>query len=277
MKKEKIKFDFDDILITPKKHSDIKSRFKEIDPFVKDVNVLSNRFPIFTAPMDSVVNGDNWINFNDSKIRIVLPRTHKGDIYNGSDPIFHSYGLEDFEKYFVKGEINENLKRHILLDVANGHMKQVVELVKKGKKNYPNLTIMAGNIANPETYKWYAESEAISYVRTGIGNGGGCWVDGTLIKTKNGYIDIKDIEINDSVLTHKGNYEIVTNKVSYINNKNLLEINGEICTEDHELYVINISDSDKINDENYENFAYWIEAKNLDPECHLLLSMNDDA
>jgi GMP reductase len=33
---------------------------------------------------------------------------------------------------------------------------------------------MAGNIANPKSYWWYAESNCIDYIRIGIGNGNGC-------------------------------------------------------------------------------------------------------
>lgn len=168
-----LKFDFDDILITPKPHTNIISR-SEIDPFVKDdPNIQAQRLPLFTAPMDTVVDNDNWIEFNEVGIRVVKPRTATTRVFNGSDPIFHSYSINDFEEYYVKNEKRTH-PAYALIDVANGHMEKIVDLAYEAKRKHPEIRIMAGNIANPETYRWYAESNCIDYVRVGIGNGNGC-------------------------------------------------------------------------------------------------------
>lgn len=154
------KFDFDDILITPKSQTNINSR-KQINPYYENTNL-----PLFTAPMDSVVDLKNAKWFFANKINVVLPRT----LVEFSDDfeMFSSYGLNDDPE-----NINENAK-FILLDVANGHMSSVINWCAKLKKINPDIKIMAGNIANPATYKIYCDSGVIDYARVGIGNGNGC-------------------------------------------------------------------------------------------------------
>jgi IMP dehydrogenase/GMP reductase len=169
-------FDFDDILIVPKVNTDITSRYKDIK--------LPDTFPLFTAPMDTVVNLTNLQTFIDAGINVALPRTLKyDDVFNhmmakyqyGSfSRIFISMGFSDIDKH-----LKENLKLIkadwcILIDVANGHMTKVLDYAKRIKEIKPDIKIMVGNIANPETYRWYAESQCVDYIRVGIGNGGGC-------------------------------------------------------------------------------------------------------
>ena len=98
MQENNKKFDFDDILIIPKEHTTIESRFREITPYVNGDNDLSaSKLPLFTAPMDSVLDYENFHEFQENKIRVVLPRTVDERIYSGADPVFHSYSLHEFD------------------------------------------------------------------------------------------------------------------------------------------------------------------------------------
>jgi IMP dehydrogenase/GMP reductase len=172
------KFDFDDILIMPSVSSDITSRYKDV--------ILPDRLPLFTAPMDTVVNLDNFDFFLENKINVTLPRTVKypdylkyssNYYYNRAvfESIFISLGFEEVD-YHIKYEKLQHFQpnTHILIDVANGHMKKIVEYANKIKNIRPDIKIMVGNIANPQTYTWYAEQDCVDYIRVGIGNGGGC-------------------------------------------------------------------------------------------------------
>ena len=158
-----IKFDFDDILLQPAKVSNINSR-----------NVInayySGYLPLFTAPMDTVVSGKNYELFQDNGINVVLPRGEKGN----SD-CFTSYSLKEmFNKFDALHHPNSlSPNGRYLIDVANGHMSDLVELTKTLRQSYPNMTLMVGNIANPETYKLLSDAGA-DFIRVGIGNGAGC-------------------------------------------------------------------------------------------------------
>jgi IMP dehydrogenase/GMP reductase len=66
----------------------------------------------------------------------------------------------------------KDLEYNLLIDIANGHMKHLVDLVKE-LRSRTKVQIMVGNIANPETYRILSDAGA-DYIRVGIGFGGGC-------------------------------------------------------------------------------------------------------
>lgn len=168
-------FDFDDILIVPKVNSEITSRYKDV--------VLENRLPLFTAPMDTVVDLDNMRLFLLNGINVALPRTIQKERFFQESRIFGgvirsngfvSFGFSDLDEeerlYYGRIPYSSN----IVIDVANGHMTKLMKYAKDIKCHRPDIKIMVGNIANPETYSWWAENGCVDYVRVGIGNGGGC-------------------------------------------------------------------------------------------------------
>lgn len=188
MNLENIKFDFDDILIQPKMITTIKSRYNYIDPMYAYFNNLQvqNHYPIFTAPMDTVVDLKNMKEYMLENIGVVLPRTITRQDYlkyiknNGQffpnhfpDFTFMSFSLNDFENYYIYFNCAYNPK-YVLIDTANGHLKDIFNITKRAKEINPNLIIMIGNIANPETYQWYCENSNVDLIRIGVGNGAGC-------------------------------------------------------------------------------------------------------
>jgi len=274
--KNNMKFDFDDILIQPAMLSDIESRGNII------ITDEKGYLPIFTAPMDTVVDLNNYKIFLDNGIRVILPRTilEKTLPYDeNSEYLWFSYGLKDVENLFLSNNSDrsdfvqnhlKNNKLYILIDIANGNMIKLHDTIKKLKDKYGDmLEIMAGNIANPETYKILSEL-GIYGVRCTIGNG--CFTSDMKIITINGLEKIKDVKIGDYVKTHKNRYKKVLKKYEYYKNENILIINDKIeCTKNHEFYVINKTDKDRVNDTNYINFAFWLPANKLDKNKHLLI------
>jgi IMP dehydrogenase/GMP reductase len=157
-----LKYDFNDVLIKGKVSSEISSR-SEINPYY-----LDNRLPLITAPMDTVINEDNLTKFSGVKITPCLPRN---TYITGHISGFKSISLSDVV-YFLNNDLFE-INQPILIDIANGHMQELEYAVRKIKEQYPALTLMVGNVANPETYKILSDAGA-DYIRVGIGNGGGC-------------------------------------------------------------------------------------------------------
>jgi GMP reductase len=173
-------FDFDDILIEPATTSNIRSR--------GEINARCNNgmLPLFTAPMDTVISNENKDMFKVNGIMPILPRIkNPGPDYTSTSE-FLSYSLDDFEKIFLQSTptIMDELPLLALIDIANGHMTDLIRASKMAKSKYGDgLTLMVGNIANPDTFIEYCNA-GVDYVRIGIGNGNGCL---TTVQTGVGY------------------------------------------------------------------------------------------
>jgi IMP dehydrogenase/GMP reductase len=159
---KEVKLDFNDLLIVPKKMTDINTR-SVIDPFT-----IGDMLPLFTAPMDTVVSENNMRVFNDNKIMVCAPRCVTPIKYG-----FKACSITQINNLFESGQLSLDI--NYLIDVANGHMDSMLTMIKKirAKKQYKKVVLMVGNIANPETYRLLSEAGA-NYIRVGIGNGGGC-------------------------------------------------------------------------------------------------------
>ena len=168
-----IGYGYNDLCLVPTNISNIKSR-SECIPF--DNN---GKLPIFASPMSAVVNVENFHLWEMNGITPILPRNIDYNIRYDylRQGKWVAFSLTEFEDIFIKNDefIEEaSVKPHVLIDVANGHMKHLIDMCKTVKKNWgDNIVLMAGNIANPETYREYCEA-GIDYVRCSIGSGSCC-------------------------------------------------------------------------------------------------------
>lgn len=186
------KFDLNDIVLIPAEKSDISSR--------KECKITNghSELPLMAAPMDTVVSKENYMKYIDNGIVPCIPRGvygypseygHEKDKINF---IFHSFGLSEIEEQIAdyKKWVNEpdsgflilNARGgqkafyqfpYVLIDIANGHMAKLIPIIQYIKTTWPNITLMVGNVANPETFVNLGMAGA-DYVRCSVGTGAGC-------------------------------------------------------------------------------------------------------
>ena len=163
-------YSYNDVMIMP---SVITSFTSRKEAFILDKN---NKLPLFTAPMSSVIDLSNQEIFEQYNINTILPRTldidiRKNEILSGK---WVALSLSEFKNIILNNKLETNKQLKVLIDIANGHMKIVYDLVREAKNIYGNnILIMIGNIANPSTYLEVVKSGA-DYVRCSIGTGRGC-------------------------------------------------------------------------------------------------------
>lgn len=167
---KEVKYSYNDIMIRPCRLSFINSR--------TECNVLdeNKKLPIFTAPMSNVVDMYNYDLFDKYGIYPILPRnidlqTRYNYAISGK---WAAFSLHEFCEHFCNEYNMLNYPARVLIDIANGHMKRLYDVVKYAKSiNGNNIIIMAGNIAEPSTYE-EAYNAGVDYIRVGIGGGNGC-------------------------------------------------------------------------------------------------------
>lgn len=168
---KEMKYSYNDITIVPAPITTVEHR-GDCNPYLND-----GMLPIFTAPMSSVVNKENFQLFENNKINAILPRSfsfteRKEYAFNGK---WAAFSLQEFENNFLSPPIKGVATTpKILIDIANGHMQKLYDLVRQAKNNWGDgIIIMIGNIANPLTYKEVVACGA-DYVRLSVGAGMGC-------------------------------------------------------------------------------------------------------
>lgn len=177
-------YSLNEIGLIPAVLSNIEHR-SDINPYYptvcKDgiVRDTFGRLPIFVSPMSCILNEKNIQTFQDSKVTPIMPRSE--DILrrlvwsmNGG---WSALSLQEFESSFCDEKAKDVISdkcHNILIDVANGHMSRIYDDVRKAKAIWKNrLTVMVGNMANPETYLECCKA-GVDYVRIGIGGGNAC-------------------------------------------------------------------------------------------------------
>lgn len=294
---DEVQLDFNDVLIQPKR-STLNSRSEvEIEREFSwvDGNGTKRSFkciPITAANMGTVgtircaeelvkhgylsclekhIPADDIIAFFEKLTQqAILELKHDHEFYTSH--IFLSVGatesLDTIQKVYDKFPYSDF---KINIDVPNGYTPHFMERVRECRAKFPGTFIVAGTVVTGDAVQDLLMAGA-NCVRVGIG--AGCFHGNMLVQTENGLVQIKNIKVGDRVLTHTGKYEEVVNKFIFNDHKKIIDINGIKCTPNHKFYVANISDIDKINEKNYKDFCYWVEAKDLDETKQKLLKIS---
>ena len=164
----------------------------DVNPFIEVCN--REVYPIFVAPMASVTDQNNYKVWIENKLTPIIPRSVQKSELNPNGLTFEErmeLAKETFVSVSLK-EAQEDLKEYlynhklsspripysldwtyyICIDIAHGTLSELYNIAKSLKRYY-RITIMAGNIANPAAYSFYADA-GIDYVRVGIGGGARC-------------------------------------------------------------------------------------------------------
>ena len=201
---EDIKLDYKDVLIRPKR-STLSSR-KEVDlerkftfrnyvpDFPENIEEYHYRgVPIMAANMDGVGTFAMADKLAEGNIFTCLVKTYTADelieYFDGewerTKNVAMSIGTSDHDYYKlvkVKETVGEYLQ-YVCMDIANGYSEHFADAVRRVRKEFSNLVIIAGNVVTREMTEELILAGA-DIVKVGIGPGSVCT---TRIQTGVGY------------------------------------------------------------------------------------------
>jgi len=290
----RVGFTYDDVLIEPQ-WSDIKSRDDT------NISTLFSRntpisIPFVAANMDTVCDAKMCNAMYRSGGLGILHRNFS----NNSEWIEEIRKIDTYAKWGLSVGVDWRLivetiiNNHstipkpavVVLDVANAansYIAKQIELLLTYRnfmfdKQKVRFDVVVGNIATASAAKnyvkrfhdnYFGKDKGIDGVKVGVGPG--CFVADVEVLTIDGPKKIQDIKVGEKVKTHDGTYQKVIQTHKFTNADELIDIDGIRCTPNHEFYVINKKDLNSVNENTIHEFTYWLSAKHLDKNIHLLI------
>lgn len=169
---------YDDVLLIPQ-YSDIKSR-NDVDISTKISSHITLKYPLISANMSDVTGVEMAIAMGKFGALGIIPRfmpaedqankikeVKKENVLVGA-AIGIRNGMYDRAEMLISAGADI-----LVLDVAHGHMLQVIEAVSNFKNRFKNIDLVAGNSATYEAASALFKAGADS-VKVGIGPGSIC-------------------------------------------------------------------------------------------------------
>lgn len=196
---EQVRLDYKDVLIRPKR-STLTSRkqvsllrsfsfcnYQPTDMTMESIRTETPHYegiPIMAANMDGVGTMEMADTLAAQGIFTCLVKTYSveqllnffdTDDYQRTNHVAMSIGISDddwckFQN--VMGLVDGNLK-YVCVDIANGYSESFTQFIRKLRKEYPNIVIIAGNVVTGEMTEELILSGA-DIVKVGIGPGSVC-------------------------------------------------------------------------------------------------------
>lgn len=195
-----IKLGFKDVMIRPKR-SALKSRSQvslEREFTFRNSGKKWSGVPLIAANMDTVGTFEMAKALAEHQIMTAVHKHYSVEEWstflNDNPEIYPHIALSTGTGKTDEQKIAEILKLHpkiefLCIDVANGYSEHFVEFVKRARQNYPEITIIAGNVVTGEMVEELILAGA-DIIKVGIGPGSVCT---TRIKTGVGYPQLSAI------------------------------------------------------------------------------------
>jgi IMP dehydrogenase len=170
----------------------------------------------------------------------------------------------------------------LAIDTAHGHSSRVLAAIKQVKRKFPEVDLIAGNVATAEGAKALIQAGADA-VKVGIGPGSICLSGDALILMSDGGVKrIDEIAVGESVVTHRGRVRPVTKTYRRPYQGALIELSIGGCpdklrvTPNHEFLAVTFDVPDKVRAKNgakyfftkqkYNTGLRWVRADQLKPQ-----------
>lgn len=170
-------FDYEDIVLVPSKGI-VNSR-SEVNVKQK-LGIMEFELPVIPANMSTVIDEDLAINLGKKNYFYILHRFNVNTIdfidRCKQENVFSSIslGIKENDYKLIKDLKNGGkTPDYITIDVAHGYTENVATMVKEVKENFPNVFVIAGNVATPEGALFLEEAGADA-LKVGIGGGSAC-------------------------------------------------------------------------------------------------------
>lgn len=169
---KKLGYDDIDLIPTPTNPGLQKINLEVIDP-IDSTGYDRQSFPVFTSPMDGIIDVENCLEWTNHKIKVIIPRTIPIETRLQSvSSVWTAFSMQEVRQIFL-----ENDKRgvqsqfHVSIDCGNCGDLKLLDLCARLKQSYGNqLLLMVGNLGNPELYQ-HLNRAMVDYVRVGISTG----------------------------------------------------------------------------------------------------------